>query len=140
MRIFFIFFVMYLFFSCQDPKFDIGSKVNVEPKFKLILPNNSATNGQDTVINSIVYLFAFEDEEVIFLSTKDKAFHINNEISLSTKFSDLGDVKDKLKLVPGWGHYVPLDNGWCASFSYKIPPEPDTKINSFFKYPILTEQ
>ncbi len=140
MRILFYLFILYLFPSCQDSKFDIGSKVNVEPKFKLVLPNDSAIDGRDTVINGITYLFAFEDDEVIFLSTGDKNFQLNNKVSLNTKFSDLGDLKDKLELAPGWGHYVPLNNsGWCASFSYKAAPEADTKINSFFKYSVLTE-
>lgn len=140
MRAILFYFVLFSFYSCQDSSFDIGSKVDVESKFKLILPNGSATNGRDTVINGITYLFSFKDGRVIFLSTRDKNFHLDNEISLDTEFADLGDVKDKLKLVPGWGHYVPLKNGWCASFSYKTPPEPDAKINSFFKYPTLSEQ
>ncbi|MGV3762372.1 hypothetical protein [Parapedobacter sp.] len=74
-----------------------------------------------------------DDNEIISVSTVDSTFEINGKTYINNQLGDFRN-KDEIKLVPGWGHYLPLDDGWYACFHYHRPIADSSKVLFVFKY------
>lgn len=58
---------------------------------------------------------------------------INGKTYINNHLVDFRN-RDEIKLVPGWGHYLPLGDGWYAGFDYHRPISDSSKVLFVFKY------
>lgn len=61
---------------------------------------------------------AVKDGKILFISTIDSLFEINKTKYIGKPLSFFKN-KDNVKLVLGWAHYLPVEEGWYAAFSFK---------------------
>lgn len=75
------------------------------------------------VFNRIEYTIGInEKRKIVYIRTEDIDFLSHEGFSISTTFKQI--IKNRtMKLLPYWAYYVPLRDGWNASF--KIPDYPD---------------
>lgn len=83
-------------------------------------------------VGKIKFSGAVHKEKIIFISTRDTAFLINGKKYIGQPLSSLENRQDVEK-VPGWGHYVKIDNEWYAGFDFKSV-NPQSKVLFLFKY------
>jgi hypothetical protein len=69
--------------------------------------------------------------KVIGISTNDALFEINKVRYMDKPLSYFKN-KDKIKLSIGWGHYLPLEEGWYAAFDFNHISD-TSKVTFLFK-------
>lgn len=83
-------------------------------------------------VDGIQFQVVAEKGKVRYIGTTDKAFEIDKVKYVGLKLSDFRNKAD-VKLYSGWGHYLPIKDGWYALFDYKSISD-SSKVVSVFKY------
>lgn len=73
-----------------------------------------------------------KENKIVAISTTDSHFKINGKAYIGTRLGEFIN-KDEVKLVSGWGHYLPIDEEWFAGFDYKTVSD-SSKVLFVFKY------
>lgn len=83
-------------------------------------------------VDGIDFRVVTEKGKVKYIGTTDKKFEIDRVKYIGLKLSDFKNKAD-VKLYSGWGHYLPIKDGWYALFDSKIISD-SCKVVSVFKY------
>ncbi len=83
-------------------------------------------------VDGVDFKIVTENKKVKFISTEDKNFKIGQIKYIGFKLSDFKN-KGEVKLYPGWGYYLPVNNGWYAYFDFKNLND-SSKVLSVFSY------
>lgn len=87
----------------------------------------------ETVISDKHYMIAVDDyRERLYISCRDSDFRIEDKSVIGLPLSSFGN-RDEIKLMPGWGHYLALDEHWYAGFGFKELND-DSKASWVFQY------
>lgn len=118
-----------------DAKFD-----TIKSDSYIILPNNCLTKHVTLEENGIKYNLGLSNaNKIIFISTNDSIFSINN-VRIGDSISSFCDIEridfiiDNKNYTPGWGYYIPINNEWFVAFDFKKKPDKNSTIQFFFKY------
>ncbi|WP_316634375.1 hypothetical protein [uncultured Flavobacterium sp.] len=110
---------------------NLGSKVQTQNSSdKILIPSGALVPEKKVSIKNIKYSLGISNNEVIYVSTSDKAFQIDD----SRIGNIIGMKVMNAKLIPGWGYYVKLENDWYAGINFKEKITANSKIEWFFKY------
>jgi len=73
-----------------------------------------------------------KENKIVGISTTDPHFKINGKTYIGAPLGEFVN-KDKVKLIRGWGHYLPIDEEWFAGFDYQTVSD-SSKVLFVFKY------
>ena len=98
----------------------------------VLIPSGALVNSFPLVENNIEYTVGVNNDKIIYISTADKNFRINN-----LKINDLlpeSYFNREWGYIPGWGYYVEIESGWYAGFDFQTKPDKESRIQWFFKF------
>lgn len=117
-----------------ETKLALGTRVEYDEmgQSRVLLHNNELVESHDTIVDGINYKIGIRDDIIVFISTSDEKFSINNYRIGTPVPKDLLDRE--LRYTPGWGYYIEMGSGWYACFDFTKKPTEKTPIQFFFKY------
>ncbi|WP_316793678.1 hypothetical protein [Pedobacter frigoris] len=83
-------------------------------------------------VDGIDFHIVTEKGKVKYIDTNDKKFKIDGVSYIGLKLSDFKN-KAEVKKYLGWGHYLPIKDGWYALFHYESIND-SSKAVAVFKY------
>lgn len=98
----------------------------------VLIPSGALVNSFPLVENNIEYTVGVNNDKIIYISTADKNFRINN-----LKINDLlpeSYFNREWGYIPGWGYYMEIESGWYAGFDFQTKPDKESRIQWFFKF------
>ena len=119
--------------SCTTVKAPIlGQKIYLGDIDKSVLtPDNNLVPAFDTTFNNITYTVGVANNTIIFVSTNDPDFHLDN-MKIGGYVKNKYKESDIMKRT-GWGRFIKLNDDWYAATSSQTKND-DFIIEWFFKY------
>ena len=132
---FFIILLLFILFSCQSVNYNLNDHYSYkESNGKIVLPNGRYASMVEYKSGKVAYTLGINDKsKILFISTKDANFAINN-ITLKSRLSELTNNVENIEHIPGWGYYIKCDSDWYAGFRHDSKPDKFSKIDWFFKF------
>lgn len=130
--------VIMIFISCSTYhyKLVLGEELPsdlVKSDDKLFMPSGEVVSCAELFNESFKFTVGItNNHKIIFISTVDSTFVIDG-ISVHCKLSQIAPNKE-IKLVRGWGYYIPVNDKWYAAFDFNQTPNEDSQIQFLFQY------
>ena len=110
----------------------LGQKIYLGDIDKSVLtPDNNFVPAFDTTFNNITYTVGVANNTIIFVSTNDPDFHLDN-MKIGGYVKNKYKESDIMKRT-GWGRFIKLNDDWYAATSSQTKND-DFIIEWFFKY------
>jgi hypothetical protein len=106
---------------------------------QILISSGQFSPSTEITINNYKFDLVKNNNDTLYLSTKEEGFTTPEGYRVGVKFSDIpDDLIQKLKKETGWGYYIKLPSNWYLGFCEGSsctdkPPGSSSKIKWIFK-------